>query len=338
MKVIDIHNHLYPKEWMDYLEGRTGSLTLKRIGPREMIFYYKGARLATVSRAGHYDTDARMKDLDEYGIDSQIISLTTPSVELISRKEGVIWAKKVNDYLAAVCEKHKNRLYAYATLPLQDGKESVKELERAYKDLGAKGTVIFSNIKGMPIYSPKCFPIYEAAEEYKIPIFIHPAPPLTTEVMKKAVMPLPLFGFILDTTMAVTGLIFQGVLERFSRLKVIHAHLGGVFPYMVGRIDDSFKSYSKDHGFSLPQLPSEYYKRNVYIDAISFYLPAMKCALEFLGPDHILMGTDYAHPVGGPERVVHFIKDLGLPEEETEKILWKNAVKLFRLNDSSEKV
>ena len=127
-------------------------------------------------------------------------------------------------------------------------------------------------------------------------------------------------------------MIFHGILESFPQLKIIHAHLGGVFPYLVGRIDDSFKSYSKDHGFSLQQLPSEYYKKNVYVDAISFHLPAMKCALEFLGPDHILMGTDYAHPIGGPERVVGFIKDLGLPEEDTEKILRKNAVKLFKLD------
>jgi aminocarboxymuconate-semialdehyde decarboxylase len=231
-----------------------------------------------------------------------------------------------------VCEKYRGRLYAYATLPLQDVKESIKELERAYKELGVKGVIIFSNIKGMPIYSPKFLPIYEAAEAYEMPLFIHPAPPVTTDAMKKASMPLPLFGFILDTTMAVTGLIFHGILESFPQLKIIHAHLGGVFPYLVGRIDDSFKSYSKDYGFSLQQMPSEYYKKNVYVDAISFHLPAMKCALEFLGPDHILMGTDYAHPIGGPEKVVGFIKDLGLPEEDTEKILRKNAVKLFKLD------
>jgi aminocarboxymuconate-semialdehyde decarboxylase len=164
-----------------------------------------------------------------------------------------------------------------------------------------------------------------------MPLFIHPAPPLTTAVMKRVQMPLSLFGFILDTTMAVTGLIFQGILERYPKLKIIHAHLGGVFPYLVGRIDDSFRSYAKDYGLSLPLPPSEYYRRNVFVDAISFHLPAMKCALEFLGPDHILVGTDYAHPIGGPERVIDCIKDLGLPAETEEKILWKNAAQLFKL-------
>jgi len=331
MKVIDVHNHLYPKEWMAFLEGRAGSPTMVRTGPTSMIFYYEGVRLATVSNPGHYDPEPRMKDLDKYGIDIQIISLTTPSVELIPAAEGVMWAKRVNDYYAEVCEKYKGRLYPMATLPYQDIKESVKEMERARRDLGARGITLFSSIREKPIYSPEMLPIYEAAEAYDMPVFIHPAPPLTTEVMKRVQMPLPLFGFILDTTMAVTGLIFQGILERYPKLKIIHAHLGGVFPYLVGRIDDSFRSYAKDYGLSLPLPPSEYYRRNVFVDAISFHLPAMKCALEFLGPDHILVGTDYAHPIGGPERVIDCIKDLGLPAETEEKILWKNAAQLFKL-------
>lgn len=333
MTVIDIHNHLYPREWINYLEKRKTSPILKRKDPKNMIFYYKGTRLATVTREGHYEIEARMKDLDDYGIDLQIISLTTPSVELISSEGGVTWAKRVNDYFAKICERYKNRLYAYATLPLQNIKESVKELIRCHKELGTKGVIFFSNIKGEAIYLPKFFSIYEVAEDLEIPIFIHPGPPLTTEVMKKVHMPLPLFGFILDTTIAVTGLIFQGVLEKFSKLKIIHAHLGGFFPYLVGRIDDSFKIYSKDYGLSLLKLPSEYYKTNVYVDTISFHIPAMRCALELLGSDHILIGTDYAHPIGGPERVVDFVNALGLSDDEKEKILWKNAVNLFKIKN-----
>src|SRR5512133_2855141 len=142
MKCIDVHNHLYPMEWMEYLEGRVGSPTMTRTGPTSMIFYNDGMRLATVSRPGHYDPEPRIKDLDEYGIDVQVVSLTTPSVELISSKEGVLWAKKVNDYMAEMCSKYKGRFYAYAPLPFQDVKESVKELERAHKDLGARGVTL----------------------------------------------------------------------------------------------------------------------------------------------------------------------------------------------------
>lgn len=331
MKIVDVHNHLYPPEWMSFLEGRAGSPTMVRTGPTSMIFYHEGARLATVSRPGHYDPVPRIKDLDGYGIDVQIVSLTTPSVELIPAAEGVPWARRVNDHLAQMCADYPGRFQFYATLPYQDVGASVMELERAYKALGAKGITMFSNLAGKPIYAPEFLPIYEAAEAYGLPVFIHPAPPITTEALKRVQMPLPLYGFILDTTMAVTGLIFQGVLDRFPGLKIIHAHLGGVFPYLVGRIDDSFKTYAGDFGFSLDQRPSEYYRRNVYVDAISFHLPAMKCAFEFMGIDHILIGTDYAHPIGGPERVVENVKALGLSGEDLDKVLWKNATMLFGL-------
>jgi aminocarboxymuconate-semialdehyde decarboxylase len=295
-----------------------------------MIFYYEGMRLATVNKPGHYDPASRIQDLDAYGIDMQIVSLTTPSVELIPSTEGVMWAKRVNDHLAAMCNQYKGRFLFYATLPYQDVRESVKEIERA-RSLGAKGITLFSNIAGKPVYLPEFLPIYEVAESYSMPIFVHPAPPLSTEVMKQARMPLPLYGFILDTTMAVTGLIFEGVLQRYPRLKIIHAHLGGVFPYMAGRVNDCFNTYAKDFGYSLPEAPTEYYKRNVYVDAISFHLPSMKCAVDFLGIDHILLGTDYAHPIGGPDKIIGFVKDLCLSDEDYEKILWKNAARLFNL-------
>jgi aminocarboxymuconate-semialdehyde decarboxylase len=331
MRTIDVHNHLYPKEWMEYLDGRAGSPTMMRTGPTSMAFYSDGMRLATVSRPGHYDPEPRIRDIDEYGIDTQVVSLTCPSVELIPAQEGVVWAKKVNDYLAELCSNYKGRFYAYATLPYQDVKESVKELERA-KGLGARGVTLFSNLAGKPVYAPEFFPIYEAAAEYDMPFFIHPAPPVTTDAMKRVQMPLPLYGFIIDTTMAISGLIFTGVLEKLPKLKFIHSHLGGVFPYMVGRINDCFKTYAPDHGYyPLPKEPSEYYKEQVWDDVISFHIPAMKCALEFMGPDHLVIGTDYAHPIGGPEKVAQFVKELGLSQEDNEKIFYKNAMKLFKI-------
>ncbi len=330
-KTVDVHNHLYPKEWMDYIETRIESPRMKRTGSTSMVFYLGDVPIAHVNRAGHYDPEARIEDLDKYGIDIQILSLTIPSVELISADEGVIWAKRINDYLAKVCHKYSGRYYAYATLPYQDMDEAIRELDRAYKELGVKGIMMFSNINGKPIASPEFYPIYAKAEEYGLPILIHPALPLTGEAMKKVRLPYPLFGFTLDTTMAVVSLIFQGVLERFPKLKLIHSHLGGVVPYMVGRIDDSFNNYSKEYGLELPKAPSDYYKRQVYVDSISYHLPAMRCCLDWLGPEHIMLGTDYAHPVGHIEEAIHYVRGMDLSEEDTDKILGGNAARIFKL-------
>jgi aminocarboxymuconate-semialdehyde decarboxylase len=330
-RTIDVHNHLYPREWINYLEKRTEPPRMERTGPTSWLFRSEDVPVAHISRAGHYDPVARIEDMDKYGIDVQILSLTTPSVELLPANEGVTWARKVNDYLASVCQKYPNRFYAYATLPYQDVDEAVNELERAYKDLGVKGIIMFSNISGKPIASPEFYPVYTRAEEYELPILIHPAPPLTASIMKKLRLPLPLFGFVLDTTMAVISLIFEGALEKHPRLKLIHSHLGGVVPYMVGRIDDSFNNYFKEYGLELPRAPSEYYKRQVYVDSISYNLPAMRCCFDWLGPDHIMLGTDYAHPVGHIEDAIRYVRDMGLCEEDTDKILGGNAATIFRL-------
>ncbi len=328
---VDVHTHLYPKEWMDHLEKSTGRITMKRTGPTSMGFYAAGGPLAHVSRQGHYDPEARLKDMDKYGIDVNILSLTTPSVEVVPAREGVIWAKKVNDYYADLCQKHPKRFYAYATLPYQDIDEAIKELERAYRDLGVKGIMMFSNINGKPIVSPEFYPIYAKAEEYGLPIFIHPSAPLTADVMKQLRLPSPLFGFVFDTTMAVISLVFQGVLAKYPKLKLVHSHLGGVVPYSVGRIDDCFNSYYREYGLELPKAPSEYYRKQVYVDSISYHLPAMKCCLEWLGADHIMLGTDYAHPIGHIEEAVRYVTDMGLPQKDTDKILGGNAKRIFNL-------
>jgi len=330
-RTVDVHNHLFPIEWIDYLEKSTGQITMKRTSPTSIIFYADGVPTVHISKVGHYDPEARLMDMDKYGIDANILSVSIPSVEVLPEKEGVTWAKKINDYYASLCQKYPKRFYAFATLPYQNVEEATKEMDRAFQDLGAKGIMMFSNINGSPIASPEFYPIYAKAEEYELPIFIHPGLPLTADVMSKLRLPSPLFGFVFDTTMAVISLIFQGVLEKYPKLKLIHAHLGGVAPYSVGRIDDCFNSYYKEYELELPKTPSEYYKEQVYVDSISYHQPAIRCCLDWLGPDHIMLGTDYAHPIGHIEVAVRDILDLDLSEKETDKILGGNAARVCKL-------
>lgn len=331
VKTIDVHNHLYPKEWMDYLERNTHSPRMERTGPTSMIFYVQDYAVAHVDKPGHYDPEARIRDMDEAGIDTQILSLTIPSVELIDTDEGVTWASKINDYFADVCQKYSGRLHANATLPYQDVDAAVKELERAYKELGVKGITLFSNINGKPIASPEFYPIYAKAEEYGLPIFIHPAAPLTLEIMRAHKISVALYGYIFDTTIAVMSLIWQGVLEKYPGLNIIHSHLGGVIPYTAGRIEDCWRSFSGELGLELAKPPSEYYKSQVYADTISYFLPAMKCCLDFVGAEHICLGSDYAHRIGNLEHAIDWVKQLCLSEEDTNKILGGNAARLYRL-------
>ena len=137
VRTIDVHNHLFPQEWINYLGKRT---KCPRMEQKESMkaFYSHDVPASRIIHAGHHDPEARIKDLDRCGIDTQIISLTIPSVEELPVEEGVGWARKINDYFAEVCHKYPGRFYASATLPLQDVGEALKELDRSYRELKVK--------------------------------------------------------------------------------------------------------------------------------------------------------------------------------------------------------
>ncbi len=336
-RTVDVHNHYYPKDYLNYLLSRKGErVRAEQTGPNSFVLFSGKVIVAHIDRLGHYDIDARIADLDEGGMDTQVMSKTVPAPELLPRDDGVYWAQKINDAYAEGCRKYPGRLYAYACLPYQDVDAACKELERCKKDLGVHGIQMFSNCAGEVMFQEKFDPIFQMAGEYNLPILMHPTVPLTADTMDKVRIPYQLYGYTLDTTMAVISLLFNGTFQRNKKFKLIHAHLGGVAPYLVRRLKDSWKGYSKEWGLELDEHPEETYRNRVWIDTCSFYLPAMKCALEWLGPEHLMIGTDYAHRVGDkPANAIKAVLDLGkelnLPQDKIDLMLGQNAEALFNL-------
>ncbi len=334
LKVIDIHNHFYSKPWLDYLAQRTEEPRFEWTSPTSGVAKIGTSTPSHVDKAGDFDIKARVEDLDAAGIDVQILSHTCPGVAELPVKESIEWARKINDIFAEVCQTYKGRFYFLATLPPGDVDEALKEMERAYKELGAKGFQMYSSIEGEMVTDQKFYPVFEKAAEYGVPVKIHPSfRPLTLEAMQKVGLPLQLFGFTLDTTMALTLMLFLGFFEKLPNLKVIHSHLGGMAPYMMGRIDTAYKRYSKEICVECSLPPSDAYRTHVYIDTLSMHVPAIKCAYEYMGIDHLLFGTDYPHRASGTvEGNLETLDKVGFSNEEKEKVLSKNAVKLFHLD------
>ena len=332
-KSIDVHNHLYPKDWLEYLEKNINPKMVKT-GPNSYLAYQDDVIVAHIDRPGHYDPAERIKDMDKAGLDVQILSLTIPGVERLGASEGIAWAKRINDYFAEVCSQYPGRFYFQIALPYQDMDETIKEIERCrklYPDY-AKGVQFFSNINGKPVASPEFNDLYAAAEKYSLPILVHPTSPLTDKVMQKVRLPYQLFGYTLDTTMAVVSLIFGGYLEKFPGLNLVHSHLGGMVPYMMRRLDDSFKGYGKEWGYDeLPKKPSDYYKSQVYTDTCNFNKPAVTCCFDIMGADHMVLGTDYAHRVGDPEGAIANIHGLDISEEDKQKCRGANAARIYNI-------
>jgi predicted TIM-barrel fold metal-dependent hydrolase len=335
-RTVDVHNHWYPPDYLAYLVSRTEAPYARQTGPHSYVCYAPGdVIVAHIDRPGHFNLTARVEDLDAAGLDTQVMSVTIPGPEMLPVKEGVYWAKRINDQLAEAAQAYPGRFYPAASLAFQAPDEAAKELERAYTDLGAKCTQLFSNINGEPLFLPKFDPLFSMWNEWEMPVLLHPTVPWTSDLMQMLRIPYQLYGYTFDTSVSMISLIFNGVLQKYPNLKMIHGHLGGIVPYLVQRLRASWKGYAKEWGLELNEAPDITYANQVWPDTTSFYEPAMKCVFEWVGAGHLIVGTDYAHRVGDPEGAIKSIKDLGaalnLGQADIDRMLGSNAEALFKL-------
>jgi len=326
MIVIDCHSTFYPKEFIKELAGREKDPRLiekngRRIIVEGDVFY------SHIIEPQHNDPEARIKDMDRYGIDMQLLSPSAPGYDRFETDTGIKLSKLHNDEVSEICEKYPDRFIASAALPLQDVDASLEELERAVEDLGLKGVCFYSNNAGKLMDDPVFYPLYEKIGKYDIPIFLHPNAPLTIDLMQEVRIPPPILGFTFDTTMTLVALAYSGVLERYN-LKIISPHTGGTVPFLMHRLDSSYNAFKGITGWKLENKPSDLLK-NVYYDTCSFYPPALMCTYEAVGSDKLVLGTDYPHLIGGIDRSVGIVNSLPISEDEKKNILGLNAAKLY---------
>jgi len=323
---IDVHNHFFPKGYIEELKTGRGYASIGLDSEGRTLIYYRGDYNVVVGP--HVDLNERIRAMDKYKIDMQVLTLTTPGVEREAPERGVRLAKVTNDAFSEIVAKHSERFAALAALPMQEPEMAVEELERAVKDLGLSGATIFSNVNGKPLDSKEFWPIYETASKLGAPLFIHPTTPIDERAMEDYRL-VPILGFTFDTSLAVLRLVFSGVFEKYSSLKIVAAHLGGTIPYLIGRIDTCYAAYPECK-VNVKKAPSEYIKR-IWIDSICYNREVFMCAYSFFGPERIVLGSDFPHQISDLEKAVKRIRELDLPEEVRRKILGENAAKLFRL-------
>lgn len=323
---IDVHNHFYPRQYLDELrkESRCATVTTDVQG-RTLVNY---AGDYNVVDASHVDPEARIQAMDEAGIDVQIVSLTTPGVHLEEPGRAAQISRVVNDAMAEMVAKYPKRFRAFATLPMQDPKAAVAELERSVRQLGLVGAQVFTSVGERNLDSRDYWPLYELAQELDVPFFVHPTSPPGSDKMEDYRLA-PLVGFCMDTTLAASRLVFSGVLEQFPRAKFILSHLGGAVPYLAERIERGWLAFSELQG-SIPRSPVEYFKM-MYLDTVNFDPNALMCGLGFAGPDRLLLGSDHPHQIGSIVRCAPAIASLPVDESVKEKILGGNAKGMFRI-------
>jgi len=159
-------------------------------------------------------------------------------------------------------------------------------------------------------------------------LYIHPTHPVGVEAMTDFWL-MPLVGFLMDTTLAASKLVFTGIPEKFPRIRWALTHLGGTIPYMAERLDRGWRAF-KECRVNIDRPPSEYL-RKFYFDTVNFNQDALKLAIAFAGADHLLAGSDYAHQIGSPKLMLESLRALDVSETDRAGMLGGNTARLLGL-------
>ena len=324
MRVIDFHNHYYPPKYMQALQSGQSSVRVTVDADGNPNIHYPGDY--NIAVRGHRDLDYRAGVLDELGVDTQVVTLTTPGTHVETPEVAVRLASLVNDEFRDAMDRPDRRFIALATLPLNDPAAAAKELDRALTELRMPGAMLFSNVNGVALSDQRFWPIYEVANQHGAVLYIHPEHPKNVDLMLEYWL-MPLCGFLFDTTLAAASIVFSGVAERYPRIRWALCHLGGTIPYLAERLDRGFHAF-KDCRAHIPREPSSYLKQ-FYYDTVNFNQGALKLAIEFAGADHVLAGSDYPHQIGSIPSMLEAIAKLPVTEEQRAGIYGGNAAKLL---------
>jgi predicted TIM-barrel fold metal-dependent hydrolase len=291
------------------------------------------------------DEGFRQTRLEGYDDVLQVLSVTMPPLEeVVGPREADELARLANDEVAEMLARHPDRyIAAIANLPMNDVDASLREAERAVKDLGFRGIQIYAPTRGRSLDSEEFMPLYELMAELDLPIWIHPyrgsnAADYPTEA-RSLHQVFSIFGWPFETTAAMTRLVFAGVLEKLPSLKFITHHCGGMVPYFADRMAVHYGNGLERLGAeSFPGLtrpPLEYFRMFYADTALNGGPSALRCGLDFFGEDRLLFGTDMPYDVTNGalslRLTVEAIEGLGLSETARRKIYEGNARRLLHL-------
>jgi predicted TIM-barrel fold metal-dependent hydrolase len=276
--------------------------------------------------------ELRLKEMDEAGIDMQILSHGAPSAQKLAGADAVALTRRVNDRLNAVVTANPKRFAAFAALPTSDPKGAADELERTTK-LGFKGAMIHGLANGAFLDDKRFWPIFERAQSLDVPIYLHPSVPMPAVMdayYNDYAKDFPMvvraaWGYTVETATLAIRLVLSGVFETYPRLKIVLGHLGETLPFLVWRVDQALsRPGAKTLSFR------DTFCGHFYITTSgNFSNPALLCCVMEMGIDRILFAVDWPFVANKP--AVEWIDTVPLCDEDKVKLLSGNATRLFRL-------
>lgn len=301
----------------------------------ELAKHYTPAELsrgATAERLYDFST-SRIKEMDEAGIDMQVLSHGAPSTQTLPADIAVDLTRGVNDRLAQSCAANPKRFAAFAALPTAVPEAAADELERCVTTHGFKGAMIHGPSNGEFLDLKKFWPIYARAEKLDVPVYFHPALPMkqVTDIYYRDYLKdfpsfeRPAWGFTVETATQAIRLVLSGVFEKHPKLKIMLGHFGETLPFLLWRTDAALaRPGHKSVGFR------DIFTNNFYVTTSGFFSDAaLLCCVMEMSVDHILFAVDWPFVLNPP--AVDWMKDVPLSDTDKVKILSGNAQRLLRL-------
>ena len=276
--------------------------------------------------------EQRLNAMDTSGIGKAVLSLAGPGVQIepdvavATRK-----AREANDFLAEQMQTAPDRYLGFAHLAVQDANAAADELERCVRDLKFSGAMINGHTLGQYLDHPDTYPLWERAEALGVPLYLHPADPITPmpaldgyRGLKRAT-----WEWTVETGTHALRIVFSGLFDRFPGAKLALGHLGETLPYQLWRFDSRAKLY----GVKLNKRPSDYIRENIVVTTSGmFSFEPIDCALKALGRENVMYSADY--PFEDPAEAGAFMSELPIDPAVLEDISYNNAARLLRIGAS----
>ena len=330
---IDIYNHVMPPAYLALVNTHCKEPGMvRRMNSLRML----------------WDMPARVEMLDAWPEVQQVITCAVPSPEMLGGPdESPAFARVANEGMAEICRQWPHKFPAFvASLPMNNPAAALEEMDYAIEKLGARGIQVLTNVNGRALDEPDIFPIFErVTKRHQMPVWMHPTRPASrpdypTEDKSKYEI-WQVLGWPVETSVAMARMVFSGLLERLPELRMITHHCGGMLPYFSGRAETLWAQLgsrsadgSEDHVLkSLSKPPMAYFKMFYGDTVLGGSSSALRCGLDFFGPDHVVFASDCPFdPEGGPMFIregIRSIEDLKLDKEDARKLYFGNAFKLL---------
>ena len=316
---IDVHAHLFSTAYIDGLRRVFGKDSSPAGQDAQRLINW----MSTDPRMT--DVEGRLEEMARYGITMQVLSVPFHGALVQDKSAALDLTGMANEALLRAARKYPGQFRVLLALPLQFPELAVEELDRFAGEAAVVGVALMGSAGGRPLNDPAFMPVYAELERRKLPFLLHPISPPGLDCMLELNLA-NVVGFMFETTLAAARLVFAGVFERCSRLQMIFPHLGGLAPYLMGRMQWGYERFPACSA-NLSAPPEAYFKK-FYYDTVCRNVPALRMALSMFGSDQILFGTDipFREDI---EPQLQDLEALGLSAAERQAIDAGNAARLL---------